>query len=368
MSTPSSSGLPFPNISSKSSSLWVLDSGASHHMSLSSSSFVSMCHSPSSVSVITADSTPMPLAGVGSICTPYLSLFNVYCIPKLTMNLIFNEVAKRKHRHIVGTARSLLLSAGVPSAFWGKVVLILQNFAYSCYSLSFTSFLASLHNLCEPTSYTEILGICATSASVRALLVLVGFIKSKQSHMVQLSTTKLVASARQWHISQMEVKNIFLNGDLKKEVYMVPSPSISHNPREVCRLKKAFSFVKSISVGHILLSLYVDDMIITSDDVDDTWTVDTPLELNVRYASTNGTHLPDSTLYRTLVGSLIYLTITRPDISYVVHIVNQFVAFPTTIHWVVVLRILCYLWGTLCQSLVFPSTSFLELCAYCDAD
>ena len=34
-----------------------------------------------------------------------------------------NEVAKRKHRHIVGTARSLLLSAGVPSAFWGKVVL-----------------------------------------------------------------------------------------------------------------------------------------------------------------------------------------------------------------------------------------------------
>ena len=32
----------------------------------------------------------------------------------------------------------------------------LQNFAYSCYSLSFTSFLASLHNLCEPTSYTEV--------------------------------------------------------------------------------------------------------------------------------------------------------------------------------------------------------------------
>ena len=74
------------------------------------------------------------------------------------------------------------------------------------------------------------------------------------------------------------------------------------------------------------------------------------------------------TLYQTLVGSLIYLTITRPDISYVVHIVNQFIAFPTTIHWVVVLRILCYLWGTLCQSLVFPLTSFLELCAYCDAD
>jgi len=65
---------------------------------------------------------------------------------------------------------------------------------------------------------------------------------------------------------------------------------------------------------------------------------------------------------------LVYLTITRPDIAYVVHIVSQFVTSPTTIHWAVVLRILRYLRGTQFQSLLLPSTSSLQLRAYSDAD
>ena len=39
------------------------------------------------MSVMSIDGTPMPLAGVGFICTPHLSLSYVYCILKLTMNL-----------------------------------------------------------------------------------------------------------------------------------------------------------------------------------------------------------------------------------------------------------------------------------------
>jgi len=72
--------------SSMSHSEWVLDSSVSHHMSPDSSSFTSV--SPlSSISVITADGTPMPLAGVDSVVTPHLSLPNVYLIPKLKLNL-----------------------------------------------------------------------------------------------------------------------------------------------------------------------------------------------------------------------------------------------------------------------------------------
>lgn len=89
MSTPSSSGLPSFNISGKSSYLWVLDSGASHHLSPSSSSFVSTSHSHSSMSGMTIDGTPMSLVGVGFVCTSHLSLSNVYRIPKLIMDLIF---------------------------------------------------------------------------------------------------------------------------------------------------------------------------------------------------------------------------------------------------------------------------------------
>ena len=42
-----------------------------------------------------------------------------------------------------------------------------------------------------------------------------------------------VTSIHQWHISQMDVKNIFLNGDVKEGVHMVPFPGVSHNLGEV---------------------------------------------------------------------------------------------------------------------------------------
>ncbi|KAL5567111.1 hypothetical protein UlMin_030275 [Ulmus minor] len=84
-------------------------------------------------------------------------------------------------------------------------------------------------------------------------------------------------------------------------------------------------------------------------------TVDTPCELNVQYSPSDGNPLLDPTLYRTIVGSLVYLTITRPDIAYAVHIAA-------------VLRILRYLRGTIFHSLLLPSTSSLDLRAYSDAD
>ena len=73
-------------------------------------------------------------------------------------------------------------------------------------------------------------------------------------------------------------------------------------------------------------------------------------------------------LYRHLVGSLIYLTVTRPDISYVVHQVSQFMAAPRFTQFLVVLRILRYLKGTLFHGLYFSSRSHLQLHPYTDAD
>ncbi|XP_062114456.1 uncharacterized mitochondrial protein AtMg00810-like [Humulus lupulus] len=98
--------------------------------------------------------------------------------------------------------------------------------------------------------------------------------------------------------------------------------------------------------GYLLSqSKYIAD-ILDQAHLSDARTVDTPLELNFRYSSSDGVALSDPSLYRTLVGSLVYLTITRPDIAYAVHIVSQFVASPTTVHWAAVLRILRYLRGT----------------------
>lgn len=61
--------------------MWILDSGASHHMCSYSSCFVSMSPS-SSFPIMTSDGTSMGFTNIGSIITP-----NVYHIPKLTFNL-----------------------------------------------------------------------------------------------------------------------------------------------------------------------------------------------------------------------------------------------------------------------------------------
>ena len=82
----------------------------------------------------------------------------------------------------------------------------------------------------------------------------------------------------------------------------------------------------------------------------------------------DGESLSDATLYRQLVGSLIYLTVTRPDISYTVHAVRQFMIAPKSPHYAAVLGILRYLKGTIFDGLHFSSHSSLTLQAYSDAD
>ena len=86
MSASFSIGQLLDSSSGMSHSKWVLDSGASHHMSPDSLSFTSVSLSPS-IPIMTVDDTLMPLAGVGFIITPHLSLSNVYLIPNLKLNL-----------------------------------------------------------------------------------------------------------------------------------------------------------------------------------------------------------------------------------------------------------------------------------------
>ena len=94
----------------------------------------------------------------------------------------------------------------------------------------------------------------------------------------------------------------------------------------------------------------------------------TPVETNVHFSATDGTLLSDDTFYRQLVGCLIYLTITHPDITHVVHIVSQFMSVHRTTHFATVLRILRYVKGTMFHGLHFFRHSSLDLRAYFDAD
>ncbi|KAD3641247.1 hypothetical protein E3N88_30471 [Mikania micrantha] len=95
--------------------------------------------------------------------------------------------------------------------------------------------------------------------------------------------------------------------------------------------------------------------------------VSTPLASNAAFVTT-GDLYSDPTHYRSLVGALKYLTITRPDISYAVNQVSQFSQAPTITHYKCVKRILRYLKGTMTYGLIFTKPTRTHLCGYSDAD
>ena len=117
------------------------------------------------------------------------------------------------------------------------------------------------------------------------------------AHITSVRTLLAIVATRKWRLTQMDVKNVFLNGELEEEVYMRPPPGYTCQENKVCRLCKALyglkqaprawfaKFHKTItqlnfsSSGHdsalftrktdngtVVLLLYVDDMIITGDD------------------------------------------------------------------------------------------------------
>lgn len=76
----------------------------------------------------------------------------------------------------------------------------------------------------------------------------------------------------------------------------------------------------------------------------------------------------DTTKYRSVVGALQYLSFTRPDISFSVNKVCQFLSRPTTVHWTAVKCILRYLRHTCDLDLSFTKSGSLLLSAFSDAD
>ncbi|GKV43800.1 hypothetical protein SLEP1_g51053 [Rubroshorea leprosula] len=122
-------------------------------------------------------------------------------------------------------------------------------------------------------------------------------------------------------------------------------------------------------------------MIITGDDIvkyasnlvskaelNDSKSVSTPLESNVKFTSMDGSPLFNPTRYRQLVRTLVYLTTTRLDIAYAVHIVSQFMTTPHSTHYATVLCISCYVNGALFHGFHFFANSSLVLLAYSNAD
>ena len=96
--------------------------------------------------------------------------------------------------------------------------------------------------------------------------------------------------------------------------------------------------------------------------------VDTPMKLNVKLRKEEGDLLANPSLYRKLVGSLVYLTITRSGVSFAIQQVSQFLQTPRHLHLATVRRIIRYVQGTSTRSLFFPTCNSTHLAANSDAD
>eukprot|EP00253_Pinus_taeda_P019668 PITA_19668 len=200
----------------------------------------------------------------------------------------------------------------------------------------------------------------------------------------------------------MDVKSAFLHGDLHEEIYMEqPIGFIQADSSLVCRLKKSlyglkqaprtwyvemdsfllesdFSrchsdntvYTKKVGKSLIILVLYVDDLILTGSDPNLINHVKSslkkkfemtdlghciiflvfkccnPRKSGVKLSITCTSPEVDDTLYHQLIGKLLYLTHTRPDLSFAIGLVARFMQNPCEIHWKAAKRILCYVRGT----------------------
>lgn len=76
----------------------------------------------------------------------------------------------------------------------------------------------------------------------------------------------------------------------------------------------------------------------------------------------------DSTLYKRIVGSLMYLTATRPDMMYVISLISRFMERPTELHFKAAKRVLRYLKGMVSFGLFYRKGGKEELIGYTDSD
>ena len=124
---------------------------------------------------------------------------------------------------------------------------------------------------------------------------------------------------------------------------------------------------QTVNGMHLTQTRYIADLLHTTK-MEHCKPIATPMCSSTPLTLFSGTPLHDPTEYRAVVGSLQYLSLTRPDISFPVNKMSQYMHKPTTEHWNAVKRILRYLAGTMTRGLTLHAHNTPTLHAFTDAD
>ena len=139
--------------------------------------------------------------------------------------------------------------------------------------------------------------------------------------------------------------------------------------RDLGQLSFFLGIEVSYNEGSMTLSQtkYISDLLHRTE-MFDTKPTKTPGAVGKNLSKFDGDPMTDVTHYRSVVGALQYVTLTRPDIAFVVNKACQVMQQPTTAHWLSVKRILRYLRGTMQDGLLLSPSSNLTTEGFTDAD
>ncbi|CAL2264334.1 unnamed protein product [Prunus armeniaca] len=140
-----------------------------------------------------------------------------------------------------------------------------------------------------------------------------------------------------WSLRQWNVKNAFLHGELEEEVFT----------RQLQGSNAQLVQTVIDDLGAVFeMKEYAKDLLHKAG-LSNCRACPTPCKPHNQVLKSEGEPLHDPTFYRSIVGALQYLTFTRPDLSYVVNTVYQYMTAPIEIHFNRVKRILRYVQGTM---------------------
>ncbi|GKC55114.1 ribonuclease H-like domain-containing protein, partial [Tanacetum coccineum] len=175
-----------------------------------------------------------------------------------------------------------------------------------------------------------------------------------------------------WPIFQLDINNAILYADLVEDVYMkLREGYFDSNDNRVCKLVKSLYGLKLTSV--LLENEFVQSKNDFSLFIKSCKPCNTPIEVKEGMVKKGSKPVVDVPLtgitnYQKLVEKLIYLTHTRPDISYAVHVLSQYMHAPMHLHLRLAFRVLRYLKNAPSMGITFNKSAYFKLNVFVDSD